>query len=69
MLAALGVQVIQSPPSGAVTPREVDRPTRAENVLLSPRRKALEKPDALSGHQRLIRQRGVTPLMYQYGET
>jgi hypothetical protein len=24
---------------------------------------------ALSDHQRLIRQRGVTPLMYQYGET
>ncbi len=29
----------------------------------------MEKPDALSDHQRLIRQRGVTPLMYQYGET
>ena len=28
-----------------------------------------EKPGALSAHQRLIRQRGVTPLMYQYGET
>src|SRR5436190_2513701 len=37
--------------------------------LLTPRRKACEKPGALSGHPRLIRQCGVTPLMYQYGET
>ncbi len=37
--------------------------------LLSPRRKASEKPGALSGHQRLIRQYGVAPLIYQYGET
>ena len=28
-----------------------------------------EKTGALSDHQRLIRRRGVTPLMYQYGET
>jgi hypothetical protein len=31
--------------------------------------RARGKPDALSAHQRLIRQRGVLPLMYQYGET
>ena len=37
--------------------------------LLSPRVKPLEKLGALSGHQRLMRQYGVTPLMYQCGET
>ncbi len=37
--------------------------------LLTPRRKAFEKPGALSGLQRLIKQCGVTPLMYRYGET
>jgi hypothetical protein len=35
---------------------------------MSPRGKPWEKPGALSDHQRLIRRRGVTPLMYQYGE-
>jgi hypothetical protein len=37
--------------------------------LLTPRGKPLEKPGALSGQQRLIRQCGVPPLMYQFGET
>ena len=41
----------------------------AKNALLTPRGKPFSKPGALSDHQRLIRQRGVTPLMYQYGET
>src|SRR5206468_1567218 len=35
---------------------------------LSPRGKPSEKPGALSGRQRLRRQRGVTPLRYQSGE-
>src|SRR5229473_5540327 len=42
---------------------------RAENAFMSPRRKVSEKSGALSDHQRLIRQFGVTPLIYQYGET
>ena len=43
---------------------------RAENAFCpqgfsNPR----EKHGALSSHQRLIRPRGVTPLIHQYGET
>ena len=45
---------------------------RAEepNNALWPRgsRSLCRKRGALSDHQRLIRRRGVTPLMYQYGE-
>src|SRR5262249_44762093 len=43
-------------------------PARRER-LPTPRGKPLKKHGALSDHQRLIRQCGVTPLMYQYGET
>jgi hypothetical protein len=42
---------------------------RAENALSSPRGEPLTKLGALSDHQRLIRHRGVAPLIYQYGET
>jgi hypothetical protein len=41
----------------------------AEQRRMTPRRKAVEKRGALSDHQRLIRRCGVTPLIYQYGET
>ncbi len=37
--------------------------------LTSPRGKTKKKHGALSDHQRLIRHRGVTPLIYQYGDT
>ncbi len=37
--------------------------------LLAPRGKPSTKLGALPGRQRLIRQCGVTPLMYQYGDT
>jgi hypothetical protein len=43
--------------------------TRGQNALRPRAANPLEKPGALSMHQRLIRQRGVRPLMYQYGET
>ena len=36
---------------------------------MDPKGQTLRKAWALSDHQRLIRQCGVTPLMYQSGET
>src|SRR5262249_34483945 len=53
---------------GNTTPPSRTGPARRER-LLTPRGKPWKKHGALSDHPRLIRQCGVTPLMYQYGET
>src|SRR5262249_57982827 len=47
------------------------RRSRAPNRerLRTDRGKPYRELGALSGHQRLIRRRGVTPLMYQHGDT
>ena len=67
VLAKLGVNPVDLSARGRTTSR--DRKGRgAENVLCPRGSEAFRKHDALSDHQRLIRRRGVTPLMYQYGE-
>src|SRR6266404_8458596 len=41
---------------------------RDPRTPFDPKGKPQEKLDALSDHQRLIRHRGVAPLIYQYGD-
>jgi hypothetical protein len=68
VLAELAANMIQSPPSGNPGKSDVNRPMEPRTSHHT-KAKSLGKPGALSGHKRLIRQRGVTPVMYEYGET
>ena len=70
VLAKLGVDLVKSTESGEADPTE--RPSRRgpNNVVSVPKAQSRGKAwRSVSDHQRRIRLCGVTPLMYQYGET
>lgn len=69
VFARLGIAPVQSTVSGEARSHAAPSGPRAENAFASQRGDPSPKLGALSDHQRLIRQCGVTPLTSQYGET